>query len=118
MTETIDFVADLYQNEIMRLIRQDVLSKSIRRHADLKKWLEAWAATVQEASWQSLEDVRVDYPSADGVKLKSQIVITVFNVRGNDYRLLANINYQRQVAVVLEVLTHAEYDKNRWKGRY
>ena len=82
----------------MRLIGQDVLSKSIRKHSDTKKWLEAWAATVEEASWESLDEVRVDYPSADGVKLRSRIVVTVFNVKGNEYRLLTNVVYAGKVA--------------------
>jgi mRNA interferase HigB len=102
----------------MRLIGQDVLSKAIRRHADTRKWEQAWAATVQDAEWLSLDDVREDYPAADGVKLKSQVVVTVFNVRGNEYRLLTSVNYQRQVVLALELLTHAEYDKEKWKGRY
>ena len=102
----------------MRLIGQEVLSKAIRKHVDTKKWLDAWAATVEEARWESLDDVRVDYQSADGVMLRSRIVVTVFNVKGNEYRLLTNINFARQVVVVLELLTHAEYDKDRWKRRY
>lgn len=102
----------------MRLIGQDVLSKAIRKHADARKWLHAWSATVEDASWQSLEDVRADYPTADGVKLKSQIVVTVFNVKGNEYRLLTNIGYHTQTVLVLELLTHGAYDKNQWKGRY
>lgn len=102
----------------MRLVRRDVVSKAIRRHAGTKKWLDAWVLTVEEAAWENLEDVRADYPTADGVRLKSQIVITVFNVKGNEYRLLTNINYRHQIVVLLELLTHAEYSKDRWKGRY
>lgn len=102
----------------MRLLGQDVLLKAIRKHSDARQWLETWVATVEDADWQSLSDVRVDYPSADGVKLKSQVVVTVFNVKGNEYRLLTNINYHRQFVLVLELLTHAEYDKEKWKGRY
>jgi mRNA interferase HigB len=102
----------------MRLIGQEVLSKAIRKHADARKWLQAWAATVEDAAWQSLEDVRADYPSADGVKLKSRIVVTVFNVKGHEYRLLVNVNYHVQTVLILELLTHAEYDKEQWKGRY
>jgi mRNA interferase HigB len=102
----------------MRLIGQDLLRKAMRQHADARKWLRAWVATVEDAQWQRIDDVRMDYPTADGVKLKSQIVITVFNVRGNEYRLLTNVNYDRQAVLVLELLTHAQYDKDQWKGRY
>lgn len=102
----------------MRSIGRDVLERASRRHPDARSWLLGWAATVEDAAWQSLEYVRVDYPSADGVKLESRIVITVFNVRGNTYRLLTHIDYPGQVAQALEVLTPAEYDKERWKTRY
>jgi len=102
----------------MRLIGQDVLSKAIRKHVDARKCVHAWVATVEDAAWQGLEDVRVDYPSADGVKLKSRVVVTVFNVKGNEYRLLTNVNYENQVVLVLELLSHAEYDKNKWKEWY
>jgi mRNA interferase HigB len=102
----------------MRLIGQDVLVKAVRKHADAHKWLQAWAGTVQDAHWQSLEDVRKDYPSADGIKLRNRVVVMVYNVKGNEYRLLTNIDYDRQAVLVLELLTHGEYDKDRWKGRY
>jgi mRNA interferase HigB len=102
----------------MRLIGQGVLSKAIRKHADVRKWLESWAATVEDATWQSLDDVRADYPSADGVKLKSEVVVTIFKVKGNEYRLITNVNYDAQAVLVLELLTHAGYDKEKWKGRY
>jgi mRNA interferase HigB len=102
----------------MRLIGRDVLSKAMRKHPDAAKWLDSWAMTVEDAVWHSLEDVRADYPSADGVKLRSKIVVTVFNVKGNEYRLLTNIIYRVQAVLVLALLTHAEYDKEQWKGRY
>ena len=41
--------------------------------------------------------------------------VTVFNVGGNKYRLIAAIHYNRQRLYVLRILTHAEYDKDRWK---
>ena len=102
----------------MRLIGQDVLVRALRKHSDARQWVAAWVATVEDAAWLSLDDIRRDYPSADGVKLKSEVVVTVFNVKGNEYRLLTNVNYVGQVVQVLELLTHAEYDKDRWKDRY
>jgi len=90
----------------------------MRKYADTRKWLQTWSVTVGEAQWQSIEDLRLDYPSADGVKLRSLVVVTVFNVRGNEYRLLTRVNYETQTVLVLELLNHAEYDKDQWKGRY
>jgi mRNA interferase HigB len=101
----------------MRLIGQDVLTRAVR-HADARGWIATWIATVHDANWENLEDLREDYPSADGVKLKSRLVVTVFNVKGNEYRLLTSINYEAQFVQALELLTHAEYSKDRWKERY
>jgi mRNA interferase HigB len=102
----------------MRLIGQDVLRQAVRHHADARRWVEQWVATVEDAVWQNLEDVRQDYPSADGVRLRSRTIVTVFNVKGNQYRLITNVNYFAQALIALEMLTHAEYEKDKWKGRY
>lgn len=40
---------------------------------------------------------------------------TVFNIKGNNYRLIVNINYIKQIIYIKYVLTHTEYDKNYWK---
>src|SRR5439155_23282213 len=82
----LDFAGRLYQNDIMRLIGQAVLVGASRKHPDARAWLLSWAASVEDAEWRSLADVRDDYPSADGIKLRSRLVFTVFNVKGNDYR--------------------------------
>src|SRR5208337_1244342 len=99
----------------MTLIGQDVLSRAGRRDIPLRKWLTKWAATVENVQWHNLDDVRKPYPTADGIKLRSEIVVTVFNVKGNEYRLLTSIDYDGRIVEVLDVLTHAEYDKNMWK---
>ena len=102
----------------MILVGQDVLFKAGRKNASLRRWLASWFATVESVIWNSIEDVRRAYPSADGVKLKSKVVITVFNVKGNEYRLLTAIDYDVGIVEALDVLTHAEYDKDLWKDRY
>ena len=102
----------------MRLIGRDVLARAASRHREASGWLRAWSSTVEDADWHSLDDVQSDYPSADGVKLRSRIIVTVFNVKGNTYRLLASINYRSASGLVLKLLTHAEYDKEKWKDRY
>lgn len=102
----------------MTLIGQDVLSAVGKKNKPLKTWLDVWARAVQESDWENLQDVRKAYPSADGVKLKSGTVVTVFNTKGGNYRLLTVVDYGSQFIEALEVPTHAEYDKNLWKERY
>lgn len=102
----------------MQIFGRDVLYTKSHHQMPLRKWLLNWAAKVEKENWKSLDEVREAYPSADGVKLRSEIVVTVFNVKGNAYRLLTSIDYQLQVVAVLDVLTHAEYSKQAWKLRY
>ena len=99
------------------LLNAPVLDRFERRHVDAGHWIAQWRTVVGKASWQSIEDVRRIYPSADGVKVRSGTVITVFNVKGNEYRLLTSIFYQKQIVYVLQAMTHAEYSKNYWKKR-
>ena len=102
----------------MTLLGRDVLMKAGKRNKPLKAWLDEWIVVVEESEWQSIEDVHRAYPSADGVTLASKTVVTVFNVKGNMWRLLAWIDYESQIVEALEILTHAEYSKNMWKRRY
>ena len=99
----------------MILLGQDVLLRGSDRNKPLRVWLVQWAAAVQQLEWQDLEDVHKAYPSADGIGLESGTIVTVFNVKGNSYRLITWIDYDAQVIEALELLTHAEYDKNEWK---
>jgi mRNA interferase HigB len=102
----------------MRIVGQDVLVQFKRKHADARTWIDAWVKAVEIAHWQSIGDVRKTYPHADGVKLRGGNVVTVFNCKGNEYRLLCYVTYVIQVVQVLEIMTHAEYTKGFWKARY
>jgi mRNA interferase HigB len=102
----------------MILFGQDVLTKAGKRNKPLQTWLATRAATVTNVDWRSIDQVRRAYPTADGIPLKSGTVVTVFNVKGDDYRLLTWIDYSAGVVEALEILTHADYDKNLWKTRY
>jgi len=70
-------------------------------HGDLNVPLAVWYRIAKRAEWQSLEDVRKVYSSADGVGK-----FTVFNINRNAFCLIAEINY---------ATTHAAYDKGGWK---
>lgn len=96
-------------------MNETALDRAIRRHRETAAWLSQWTGVVRAAKWRNLADVRKVYPSADGVKLASEVVVTVFNVNGNSYRLLTVISYDAQRVYIIDVLTHAEYDKQKWK---
>jgi mRNA interferase HigB len=98
------------------LVNAHRLDKAIRKHRDLRGWLSDWAVIVRAAEWRSIRDVRLQYPSADGVKVSGGAVVTVFNVKGNEYRLLTYVGYDSRQVIVIDVLPHAEYEKAKWKG--
>jgi mRNA interferase HigB len=85
------------------------------RHPDAEVPLRAWYRIALGAEWESLRDVRATYPHADGVETESGEVLTVFNIGGNKYRLVTRIRYDYQLVNIRTVLTHAEYDKGKWK---
>jgi mRNA interferase HigB len=102
----------------MLLIGREVLDEASRKYPDARTALDGWSGIVLRAHWQNILDVRKELSSADGVKLPSDTVVTVFNIRGNKYRLLTTINYQAQIVRARDLLTHAEYSKELWKARY
>ena len=79
--------------------------------------LDAWARLALSAAWKNLVDTRKTIPHADQVRVKSGRTVTVFNVCGNDFRLITAIHYDRLKVFILDFLTHAEYNKDTWKSR-
>jgi mRNA interferase HigB len=86
-----------------------------RRHPDAETPLRLWYRTASRARWSGLQDVRHTYSHADGIRLSGGAVLTVFNIGGGKYRLIARIRYDYQLVNVRAVLTHAEYDRGAWK---
>lgn len=70
---------------------------------------------AKKAKWQGLNDVRASYRSADMVKVKSKKQVLVFNIGGNQFRLIIAAHFDRQNLYILRFMTHAEYNKNNWK---
>jgi mRNA interferase HigB len=99
----------------VELVNVKAIDRFAGKHRDAAKWLANWVQVTRAAFWRSLHDVRRQFPSADGVTLKTGVVVTVFNVKGNEYRLLAIITYDAQRVVVLDVMTHQAYARGKWK---
>jgi mRNA interferase HigB len=101
----------------VRVIKRGPLLVFARRHPDAYAALDAWYRVAGRARWRNIGDVRRAFPTADAVRVASGRTVTVINVRGNRYRLVLAIHYNRQVVFVLRVLTHAEYDRETWKAQ-
>lgn len=98
----------------MIILGQDIIEDSKRKHADARKALDRWVELTSLGQWSNYADLRNTFASADLVKVPG-IDYTVFNIRGNQYRLIAEIKYAGMIVVVDYVLTHADYDKDVWK---
>jgi mRNA interferase HigB len=94
----------------VHVISRKRLLEAALEHADLYGPLDVWYRIAKRAEWESLADVRRTFPSADGVGK-----YTVFNVKGNAFRLISEINYRTGRLYVRQVLTHAAYDREGWK---
>lgn len=94
----------------MHIITRSRLRQFGKEHPDAESSLKSWYTIAKRAAWQNLTDVRQIYPHADQVGR-----LTIFNIGGNKYRLIVRIEYARQEVYIRHVLTHAEYDKERWK---
>jgi mRNA interferase HigB len=95
----------------MHVISYKRIRQFYRDHADAQVPLDNWYRLASQATWQNLIDVQSLFPSAEAVEN-----FTVFNIRGNRYRLIVAIHYERQIIYIKYVLTHAEYDKEKWKN--
>lgn len=98
----------------MRVISLKLLREFWERHPDAQRPLREWYKTALQAQWRNLQDVRRWYPHADGVADGNE-VLTVFNIGGNKYRLIARIRYDYQLINVRTVLTHRGYDAGKWR---
>jgi len=94
----------------MHVISRKRLKEASTRHGELEAPLDAWFRIAKKASWKNLADVRRTFSSADAVGKW-----TVFNIKGNQYRLITEINYMFGRIYIRRVLAHAEYDRGGWK---
>ena len=75
-------------------------------HPDAEQPLKAWYEEAANASWTQPADIKAQYRSASVLKNRR----VVFNIKGNDYRLVVAIAYKLQIVYVKFVGTHEEYD--------
>jgi mRNA interferase HigB len=91
----------------MRVFAKKILREFWVKHNDAEQQLKTWYKEVSKANWSNPNDIKAEYAKTS--ILKSGRV--VFNICGNKYRLIVEINYERQWAFVRFIGTHTQYDK-------
>ena len=91
----------------MRIIALATLRDFWQKHADAEVPLRSWYAAARRADWRSPADVKAAYRNASFVA-NNRIV---FNIKGNEYRLVAATHYNRGMMFIRFIGTHRDYDK-------
>jgi len=96
----------------MHVIAKPALISFWTRYPDSERPLRVWYEVMEREIFSDFNELRQTFASADYVD-----GLTVFNVGGNKYRLIAAIHYNRHKVYIRNVLTHADYDREAWKRR-
>jgi mRNA interferase HigB len=94
----------------VELHNKDIIVGFEEKHGDAKSPLETWARLIENNDFEHLQDLKQTIKSADYVK-----PWTVFNIGGNKYRLICVVNYEVKKVVIHDIMTHAEYDRGKWR---
>ena len=91
----------------MRVIAIKKLRAFWTKHRISEQPLKAWYSEAKKANWQSTKDIKTDYRNASFLANNR----VVFNIKGNDFRLVVAIKYEYKIVYIRFIGTHKEYDK-------
>ncbi len=94
----------------MHIITRKRIQEFVVQHPDSQSSLESWYRIMAHTDYNSFNELKRHFASADYVN-----GLVVFNISGNKYRLIASIHFNRKKVFIREILTHAEYDKGKWR---
>jgi mRNA interferase HigB len=90
----------------VHVISKKAWRDAVKKDPTLEAPINAWYKVAKNATWRNIAEVRAVYPHAD-----FRDPDTIFNIKGNAYRLIVKIEYQWQMIFVRRLITHAEYTK-------
>lgn len=91
----------------MRVVAKKILRDFWQKHEDCEQQLKSWFREIQKAEWENPNQIKEEYPSASILNNNR----VVFNIKGNNYRLIVKINFEYQMVWIRFIGTHGEYDK-------
>ncbi len=90
----------------MRIIAKKTLINYWKREKLSENALRAWYDEARKGKWKNSAELKTQYASASIINKKR----VVFNIHGNTYRLIVDIEYQLQIIFIVWIGTHKEYD--------
>ena len=94
----------------MHIITRKRIKEFIEKYPDSQSSLETWYQIVRHADYDTFNELKQHFSSADYVD-----GYVVFNISGNKYRLIAAVHFNRKKIYIRNILTHSEYDRNKWR---
>ena len=91
----------------MRIFTEQALREYAEEHPDSKVALQEWVTIVKKSEWACFADIKKTFNSADSVGNQHY----VFNVKGNNYRLVVVVKFTVKFVYIRFIRTHKEYDK-------
>ena len=97
----------------MHVITRKRLNEFAEDHPESRTALAQWYLLAKRNDFSSFANLKLTFPAADRVRK-----FTVFDVGGNKVRIITAIHYNRKRIYIRAVLTHAEYDRGKWKDDF
>ena len=94
----------------MHVVSHRAIRMFCEEHPHARNALDHWYRVAKRATWASFAEVKQSFNAADFVT-----PYVVFDIGGNKYRLIAEINFGRKVLFIRGIMTHKEYGKGAWK---
>lgn len=98
------------------IISYSAINAFSKTYPEAKTPLNAWYQLVHKNKFSNINELKTLFSSADAVKGQQGKTLTVFNIGGNKFRLIAAIHYNSNKLYIRHILTHDEYDKGHWKS--
>ena len=96
----------------MRIISPKLLRQFRAVHPNARNALNLWLRLTRTAEWHSFDELKISM----GARVDRFKRFIIFDIGGNKYRLIAAVHFNTGIVYIRHVLTHAEYDSDKWKG--
>lgn len=104
--ELLSIFVPVKERKDMEIVNTTLIEKFCKKHRDAESALSKWVEFVETAKWEKHSDLKNDFLSADYVGNNRY----VFNIKGNNYRLVVMVVFFAGTASIRFIGTHKEYD--------